>query len=234
MSAILIFLAVLACIIGWWMTRQRLTAKPWLETGRAGEIQTTQGSPLPTAKIGLGIFLAVVGALFALFISAYLTRSAEADWWSIPIPRLLWVNTAILVVSSAALEWAKAEAHRGRSETVRTALAVACVTAVLFLVGQVVAWRQLMAAGYVLADNPANSFFYMITGMHGLHILGGLFVLGRTTRRAWSGIGPEKLPLSVDLCATYCHFMLLVWLVLFALFAGWGNSFADLCRQLVT
>jgi len=133
MSAILIFLAVLACIIGWWMTRQRLTAKPWLETGRAGEIQTTQGSPLPTAKIGLGIFLAVVGALFTLFISAYLTRSAEADWWSIPIPRLLWVNTAILVASSAALEWAKAEAHRGRSETVRTALAVAFVTAVLII-----------------------------------------------------------------------------------------------------
>jgi cytochrome c oxidase subunit 3 len=233
MSAILIFLAALGCIIGWWMTRQRLTSKPWLEAGQAGDLQGIQGSPLPTAKIGLGIFLAVVGALFTLFISAYLTRMGGADWWGMPIPPLLWVNTAVLVASSGALQWAKTEARFAHREALNTALAVAFVTAVLFLVGQVVAWRQLMSAGYVVADNPANSFFYMITGMHGLHILGGLLVLGRTTVRARSALRPEKLRLSVDLCATYWHFMLLVWLVLFALFAGWANSFADLCRQLV-
>lgn len=234
MSAILIFLAVLACIIGWWMTRQRLTSKPWLEAGQAGDVQGMQGSPLPTAKIGLGIFLAVVGALFTLFISAYLTRMGGADWWGMPIPRLLWVNTAVLVTSSGVLQWAKTEARFGRHEALNTALAAALVTAILFLVGQAVAWGQLMSAGYILADNPANSFFYMITGIHGLHILGGLLVLGRTTMRARHDLSPQKLRLSVDLCATYWHFMLLVWLVLFALFAGWANSFADLCRQLVT
>ncbi len=103
-----------------------------------------------------------------------------------------------------------------------------------FLVGQVVAWRQLAAAGYVLAGNPANSFFYLLTGLHGLHMLGGLVVLGRTRVRAFAAStrsSASGAALSVELCATYWHFMLLVWLVLFALFAGWANDFVDLCRN---
>lgn len=234
MSAILIFMAGIAGIIAWWMARQRLTSKPWLETSLAGNAPDMRGSSATTAKVGLGIFLAVVGALFALLISAYLTRLSGSDWWSIPIPRLLWVNTAALAASSVALQWAKTEARLDRSEMLNTALAVAFALAVLFLAGQVLAWRQLVAAGYVLADNPSNSFFYMITGLHGLHILGGLFVLGRTTIHAWTSTLSARIRLSVDLCAIYWHFMLVVWLILFALFAGWANSFVDLCRQLVS
>lgn len=234
MSAILIFMAGIAGIIIWWMAGQRLTSKPWLEAGLAGDAPEMRGSPATAAKVGLGIFLAVVGALFTLLVSAYLTRLSGSDWWSIPIPRVLWVNTATLAASSVALQWAKTEARLDRGDVLNTALAVAFVLAVLFLGGQVLAWRQLVSAGYVLADNPSNSFFYMITGFHGLHILGGLFVLGRTTIRARTSRVRAKVSLSVDLCAIYWHFMLVVWLILFALFAGWANSFVDLCRQLVT
>lgn len=234
MSAILIFMAGIAGIIAWWMARQRLTSKPWLEVGLAGDAPEMQGSSVTIAKLGLGIFLAVVGALFTLLISAYLTRMGGADWWGIPIPRLLWVNTAALAASSVALQWAKTEAHLDRRDMLNTALAVAFTMAVLFVAGQVLAWRQLVSAGFVLADNPSNSFFYMITGLHGLHILGGLFVLGRTAIRARIGPVLSRVRLSVDLCAIYWHFMLVVWLILFALFAGWANSFVDLCRQLVT
>ncbi|MBB3424556.1 cytochrome c oxidase subunit 3 [Rhizobium sp. BK312] len=234
MSAILIFMAGIAGIIIWWMAGQRLTSKPWLEAGLAGDAPEMRGSPATAAKVGLGIFLAVAGALFTLLVSAYLTRLGGSDWWSIPIPRVLWVNTATLAASSVALQWAKTEARLDRGDVLNTALAVAFVLAVLFLGGQVLAWRQLVSAGYVLADNPSNSFFYMITGLHGLHILGGLFVLGRTTIRARTSRVRAKVSLSVDLCAIYWHFMLVVWLILFALFAGWANSFVDLCRQLVT
>ncbi|WP_454702234.1 cytochrome c oxidase subunit 3 [Agrobacterium burrii] len=233
MSAILIFMAGIAGIIGWWMASQRLTSKPWLEQGLAGDAPGMRGSSETIAKLGLGIFLAVVGALFTLLISAYLGRMGGADWWGIPMPRLLWVNTAALAASSVALQWAKTEAQRDRRDRLNTALAAAFVMAVLFVAGQVLAWRQLASAGYVLADNPSNSFFYMISGLHGLHILGGLLVLGRTTIRA--RIGPvARIRLSVGLCAIYWHFMFIVWLVLFALFAGWANSFVDLCRQLVS
>lgn len=232
MSAILIFLGGTAAIIGWWLTRQRLTSKPWLETGHIDEMPASDRAP--TTKVGLGIFLAVVGALFTLLISAYLVRMGGTDWWGMPIPRILYVNTAFLIASSAALQMAKIEERRNRREALNAALAVAFATALLFLCGQLLAWRQLAAAGYVLADNPANSFFYMITALHGLHILGGLYVLGRTTIRLHRGVSKAKLRLSVELCAIYWHFMLAIWLILFALFAGWANSFADLCRQLVT
>ncbi|KAB1083476.1 cytochrome-c oxidase [Neorhizobium galegae] len=237
MNVILIFLAAIAAIIIWWLSGQRLTSKPWLETGSVqlpDHIGAERLQP-PAVKIGLFVFLGVVGAVFSLAVSAYFMRMASADWWGIPVPRLLWVNTAALALSSAALQWARREAGHGRMESLRPALTAAFALALFFLVGQVQAWRELVSAGYVLADNPANSFFYMLTGLHGLHILGGLAVLAHTTVRAFStDVAPERLRLSVDLSAIYSHFMLAVWLLLFALFAGWANDFVDLCRTLLT
>ncbi|MGO4448867.1 cytochrome c oxidase subunit 3 [Phyllobacterium sp. TAF24] len=234
MSAVLIFLALLASIIIWWMAQQRLTSKPWLEAEKVSSFSHFTRSSIATEKIGLGVFLAVVGALFTLFISAYFIRMGSDDWWAIPIPRVLWVNTAALVVSSITLELAKSLAQQGDDETMKFALLASLITGIGFLVGQVFAWRELVSAGYLLADNPANSFFYMITGMHGLHILGGLLVLGRTTGKVLQGKTAQQVHLSIELCAMYWHFMLLVWLVLFALFAGWANDFVDICRQLLT
>ncbi|KPH07772.1 cytochrome-c oxidase [Rhizobium acidisoli] len=236
MNVILVFLAAVAAIIIWWLSGQRLTSKPWLETGsvRLPAHDGADRPAVPAVKIGLFVFLGVVGALFSLAVSAYFMRMASADWWGMPIPRLLWVNTAALALSSAALQWAKREARHGRMEALRPALVTGLALAVFFLVGQIQAWRELTAAGYVLADNPANSFFYMLTGLHGLHIFGGLAVLTHTTVKAFStDVAPERLRLSVDLSTIYSHFMLAVWLLLFALFAGWANDFVDLCRTLL-
>jgi cytochrome c oxidase subunit III len=107
-------------------------------------------------------------------------------------------------------------------------------SAVTFLVGQLLAWRELNAAGYFLASNPANSFFYLITALHGLHLIGGLVALGRTTARVWRGAAMIQVRLSVELCAIYWHFLLLVWLVLLGLLTGWTDSFVDICRQLLS
>jgi cytochrome c oxidase subunit 3 len=236
MNVVLVFLAAVGAVIVWWLAGQRLTSKPWLETGSA-QLPDHHGihrQRPPAVKIGLFVFLGVVGAVFSLAVSAYFMRMASADWWATPVPRLLWVNTAALALSSAALEWAKHEARHGRMESLRPALLAGLVLAVFFLAGQVQAWRELVTAGYVLAGNPANSFFYLLTGLHGLHILGGLFVLAHTTTKAFStGAAPDRLRLSVDLSAIYSHFMLAVWLLLFSLFAGWANDFIDLCRTLV-
>lgn len=236
MNVVLIFLALIGGVVIWWLAGQRLMSKPWLETGM--ELPATDRQELPSepaVKIGLFVFLGVVGALFSLSVSAYFMRMASADWWATPVPRLLWANTAVLVLSSGALEWAKREARHDRMESLPLALAAAFSLAVLFLIGQIQAWRELVSAGYVLADNPANSFFYMLTGLHGLHILGGLVVLGRTTVRVFAADVPrDRLRLSVDLSAIYSHFMLAVWLLLFVLFAGWANDFIDLCRQLIS
>lgn len=234
MSAIVLFMAVIAVIAGWWLSQQRLTAKPWLEEGVLGDFPGTDEMTWPAAKIGLGVFLAVAGSLFALFISAYSMRMNMVDWRTLPVPGLLWFNTGVLVLSSVALQWAYAAARRDDMENVFIGLCAGGASAVTFLVGQLLAWQQLRAAGYFVASNPSNSFFYLITAVHGLHLIGGLVALGRTTAMVWRGVEMAQMRLSVELCTIYWHFLLLVWLALLGLLTGWTDNFVDICRRLLT
>src|SRR5258708_19332079 len=223
-------MAVIAVIVGCWLSQQRLTAKPWLEEGGMGEFPGTGAMTLPAAKIGLGVFLAVAGSLFALFISAYSMRMNMVDWRALPVPRLLWFNTGVLVLSSIALQWAQVAARRDDADRAIIGLCAAGAFAVTFLVGQLLAWQQLRVAGYFLASNPANSFFYLITALHGLHLMGGLVALAGTTPRVWRGAAMTQVRLSVELCALYWHFLLLVWLGLLGLLTGLTDGFVDLYR----
>jgi cytochrome c oxidase subunit 3 len=237
-SAILLFLAVIAAISGWWLSHQRLTAKPWLEEGALGEFPGTGASLLPPAKIGLGVFLAVVGCLFALLISAYLIRIDVAalnivDGARLPAPKLLWLNTGMLVLSSVALQWAWVDARRGKRDGLRIDLLAGAVLALAFVAGQLLVWRQLTQAGYFVASNPANAFFYLLTGVHGVHVLGGLVALGRTIAKDRGDAAMEQVRQSVELCALYWHFLLLIWLVVFSLVMGWADGFASICRAFI-
>ncbi len=234
MTATLLFLAFLGVIAAWWLSRQRLFSKPWLETTPSGELPAENMPSVPTAKIGLGVFMAVAGMLFALFISAYLMRMQLADWWSPPVPRILWFNTGVLIASSFALEWAKWAAQSDEKADLRAGIIAASVGTLVFLIGQIVAWHQMKDAGYLLITNPGNAFFYLITGAHALHVLGGLVALGRTADKIRRDADPGEVRLSVELCALYWHFLLLVWLVLFALLTGWAGEFVALCRGLLT
>jgi cytochrome c oxidase subunit 3 len=218
MGATILFIALLGVIASFWLARQRLSAKPWLEAGPVGDFPGTGPLAGEPAKIGLGMLLAVIGALFALFVGAYLMRMQLGDWRPLPKPGLLWVNTAFLMVSSGGLVWAQEAAARDDIAATRNAILLAAAAALAFLVGQILAWRELAEAGYLLAANPANTFFYLVTGMHGLHLVGGLLALGRTAGRAWGAFSPRALRLSLDLCAAYWHFLLLVWCLLFSLF----------------
>jgi len=226
-------LVPIAVIVAWWLSQQRLTAKPWLEVGLIGEVADTGASSLPTATIGLGVFLAVVSSLFMLFISAYLMRMQVADWAEMPTPKVLWFNTGVLILSSVALQYAQVAARRGRMGGVGDGLIAGGLFAFAFLIGQLFAWQQLNAAGYFLAANPANAFFYLLTGLHGLHLLGGLVALGLTADKWWRGFELGQVRLSVKLCAIYWHFLLLLWLVLFSLLTPWVGEFAAICRQLL-
>jgi len=232
-TALIVVFGVVFAIAGWWLSQQRLASKPWLEAGALGEFPGTEASSLPAATIGLGVFLAVVGSLFALLISAYALRTSGTEAQPLPAPQLLWLNTGVLVLSSAALQLAYMAAKRGEIDFTRAALFAATVFALAFLGGQLLAWRQLNAAGFYLAANPSSSFFYLITGMHGLHLAGGLVGLGRISARAWSGAAAAQFRLGVGLCAAYWHFLLLLWLVLFALLTRGGDDFLAICRSLV-
>lgn len=233
MTIVVVFMVGLAAVAGWWLSQQRLMTKPWLEEGVIDDYP--DGRPLPpTAKVGLGVFLAVAGALFALFLSAYAMRMALLDWRAMPVPPLLWFNTGVLVLSSAMLQWAVIAARRADRDSMLTGLLAAGVSSIIFLIGQLLAWQQLVSAGFVLQSNPANAFFYLVTAVHGVHLLGGLVALGRTIVRAWRNTDAAPVRLGTELCAIYWHFLLLVWLILLAVLTGGVAAVVDICRQLIS
>ncbi|SIS93642.1 cytochrome c oxidase subunit 3 [Paracoccus saliphilus] len=231
MNIILAFLAVLIAIIGWWLSRQRLFSKPWLETGAPPAI--TEASPVAPQKLGLGVFLAVVGGLFAMLGSAFVLQIDATPWQLVPLPRLVWINTAVLLSSSLFLQIAVAAARQGEARLLNWSLAAGVLSTLAFLVGQIAAWDMLTTSGYVLAGAPAASFFYLITGLHGLHILGGLMAMGAVWLRLARQPEPRRVQAIVALCALYWHALLLIWILLLALFTGWGNEFLALCRSVL-
>jgi cytochrome c oxidase subunit 3 len=234
MSVILVFLLVVIGIVFWWLIRQGLLSKPWLEVGVAGGMPIVEPSQPRAARVGLAVFLVVMGSLFALTVSAYLMRAGLGDWRPVRLPGILYVNTFTLLVSSLALETARTGARRGDPDSVRTGLLTGAFTAMLFLAGQLIAWWQLNEEGYYLASNPANAFFYLVTALHGVHVVGGLVGLGRVTWRMQRGESVAALRVGVGLCATYWHALLLIWLVLLGLLTSWIGDFILICRQLLS
>ncbi len=217
MTYALVFLAIVMATVISWLLRQSLNTEPW-KADDPLENQPGRGIlNIEPAKIGLLSFIAVVTSLFALFLSAYLMRMKLADWNALADPKLLWLNTGLLVLASVAFQLTRGAAKRAQLLTVKTGLITGGACTILFLVGQLAAWQQLNAAGYFMASNPANSFFYLLTALHGLHLLGGMWVWGRTTARVLTGADAQSVRLSVELCTVYWHYLLLVWIGLFAL-----------------
>jgi cytochrome c oxidase subunit 3 len=99
----------------------------------------------------------------------------------------------------------------------RTGLLAGGVLALVFVVGQLIVWRQLEDAGCGITATTMSAFFYLITALHGLHLLGGLTVWGRTTAKVLSGRETTEVMQSVELCTIYWHYLLLVWIVMFGL-----------------
>jgi len=170
-----------------------------------------------------------VSIFFMLMIVAYGGRMLYQDWQPTPQISLLWANTGLLLLSSlclqAALIWARAD----KVPLVRGALVGAGVLTVLFLAGQLVAWQQLTSM--VLGDfsNPSVGFFFMITGIHGLHMAGGMIALVRAISRAFGQSDARAMEHNVSNCALYWHYLLGVWLVVFGLLFT-GNNFEILLR----
>jgi cytochrome c oxidase subunit 3 len=193
-----------------------LTAKSWMQQSFE-DLPAPGRLTIPTARLGLFFFLAVVTVLFSLLAVAWSMRMMSEDWRPLPEPPILWLNTLLLVLSSTALHRSWTAARRNNLTQTRAGLTAAAVLAVSFLAGQFVAWWQMSGLGYFLATNPANTFFYLLTALHALHIAGGMVALGRTAAKLRDRIPLPTLRVSLELCTYYWHFLLLVWLALFAL-----------------
>ena len=203
---------------------QQLTAKPWLAAGAAPEdLRHPDEAHRAAKRTALRVFLAVVGVVFMLLLIAYSGRMAYEDWRPAPQLNLLWANTFVLILSSVALQWAQVSVRRGQMDAMRVGLLAGGAFTVVFLFGQLLAWRQLGTMGYFDVTNPAIAFFYLITGIHGLHLVGGLVAWGRTAARVWGKFDVAAIRQSVELCTLYWHFLLAVWLVLFGLLFTGNN-----------
>jgi len=218
-------IAMLTAITVWWLLIQRLKDKPWMTQGVVPTSQEGLTSSAP--KVALWAFLIVVASLFGIFASAYTLRmqghGGLATWQPLQEPSVLWINTLVLVFASGAMQIARNRIDQDNIAGGRGYFFGAGLLTLVFLAGQVLAWQQAQANGNLGPSNPAFAFFVLLTAVHGLHMLGGLLVLGRTTVRLWRNAGTtnvvsrSKLRLSVELCTTYWHWLLLVWLGLFAL-----------------
>jgi cytochrome c oxidase subunit 3 len=219
---------LLVAIVVWCLLITRLQHKPWTQRGVLPASQDALTSN--PAKVGLWLFLAVVTSLFLLLNSAYWLRMKYPTdfqpWTPVDEPAILWVNTFMLMLASIAMQIAKGAALRSEARRMQVYYLAAGALTILFLAGQVLAWRQLSLSGPYGATDPAYAFFILLTATHGLHLTGGLFVLGRTATRIWvpavqlSGVRLAAARQSVQLTAIYWHFLLIVWLALFALLSA--------------
>ena len=184
----------------------RLTEKSWEP---ASDRDDDRGRPSAGA-VGLSVYAAVACVMFSLLVAAYVMRMglhsamghAGDDWVPMPDPPLLWINSLILVASSIAWETAR---RADRDRAVRPSI-IGAALGLCFLIGQWLLWRHYQADGYYLSSNPANAFFYLLTALHALHIIGGLVAAG------WA-LAARNLR-HIRLCALYWHFLLLIWILL--------------------
>ncbi len=177
--------------------------------------------PAPgSAPIGLAIFLVSLGVLFAGSLVAYFAvRATSKAWASPPLPVTVWISTALLLLSSATLHAALVGARQDRQERVRGGMAATTALGLGFLGSQVVAWVSLAQAGVTASGTLEGWTFYMLTALHGLHVVGGLVPLAFTTAQAFRGrYGPDRAT-PILLCAMYWHFLDGVWLVIVGVLA---------------
>ena len=204
------------------------------------------GSPffdvrLRRARLGLVVGLTGIVMIFISFSSAYVVRQGLPtldprtntllhDWFPVPLPRLLLLNTVVLLFSSVTMELARRQAARracaqfssipGIAEDAKDEMSWLPLTALLglsFLIGQWMAWRELAANGFYVSSSPSSSFVYLLTGMHGVHLLGGVVALLTAGAASLVHRRADSQAIAVDVTGWYWHFMAVLWIYILCL-----------------
>jgi cytochrome c oxidase subunit 3 len=190
----------------------------WGDFGRNGP-QT----PIDAYHLAMWLGLASIVMLFAGLSSAYVFRmGASQNWRSISIPAFLLPNSCLLLASSVTLELFRRGLKDGLNSRTRLWVALTTALGASFLVGQVLIWKALSAQGIYLSSNPHSSFFYLMTGTHGVHLAGGVIALLVLCWKAWRQVHvTRRFTTFSDLTASYWHFMDGLWIYLFLLLFFW-------------
>lgn len=171
-------------------------------------------------KFALWLFIVSIIMMFAAMTSAYIVQKGDKEWVQIDLPAVLYINTVVLLLSSFTIQWAYRSAKRDNLQPMKTALLVTTILGVLFLVGQVVAYSTLQDLGVYFGrvegrNNVAGDFFYVLTGLHGFHLVTGLIFLLIVVVSAFRYKVHSKSMTLIEMCTTYWHFLDLLWVYLF-------------------
>lgn len=173
-------------------------------------------------KFAMWLFIITVMMMFISLSSAYIVKRAEGDWLKIDFPKMFIATTIMIVISSVTMQLAYSSALKNNLLSLRVYLAVTGVLAVGFVVGQLLSWNELVSQDVFFVGNPAGSFVYVFTGLHAVHLIGGVIFLAIVLFNAFKYKVHSKSMVQIEMCATYWHFLGGLWLYLY-LFLIYNN-----------
>ncbi|WLD58181.1 cytochrome c oxidase subunit 3 [Salinispirillum sp. LH 10-3-1] len=206
---------------------RKIMEKPWDPSAEesAMALAIGPGTQYAGQRLMLHIFLVIVSVVFLLMFATFITHSqfpgfqplAGEPWSPFANTTALWLNTLWLALSSLAMHVALIRLRHDAATQALWAMLLAAFLAAAFVLAQFSLWRTVSGMGYALHGNPANSYFYLLTAVHALHLLGGLFVLVRAIWLLWRGAETARMQTSLSLSTTYWHYLLVLWALVFFL-----------------
>jgi cytochrome c oxidase subunit III len=166
-------------------------------------------------KFAMWLFIGSVVMLFAALTSAYIVRQAEGNWLFFELPGLFTASTIVILLSSFAMQWAFWSAKKDNLEMVKIMVTITSVLGLAFLVLQFEGWKELVANQVYLVGNPSGSFLYIITGLHGLHLISAVIFLFIVLVATYRYKVHSRNLTQIEMCTTYWHFLGGLWLYLF-------------------
>lgn len=166
-------------------------------------------------KFGMWLFIVTVVMIFASLTSAYIVRQAEGNWVVFELPTLLWITSGIILLSSVFMHWTYLSAKKDNLSQVKVGIVITLSLGVAFLIGQVFAWGDLVQNNVFFVGNPSGSFLYVLTGLHGLHLVSGIIFLIIVLISTFKYKVHSKNLAQIQMCSTYWHFLGGLWIYLF-------------------
>jgi len=166
-------------------------------------------------KFALWLFIVSVVMIFAGLTSAFIVRQAEGNWLDFELPRIFWVNSAVIVLSSLTMHWAYLAAKKDQLDQLKLALGITTALGFAFLAGQWYSWVALVDMDVYFVGNPAGSFLYVLTGLHAIHLISGVIFMIIVLISSFRYKIHSKRMTTLEMCATYWHFLGALWLYLF-------------------
>lgn len=166
-------------------------------------------------KFALWLFIVTVVMIFAALTSAYIVRQSEGNWLEFDLPQTIYITSGIILTSSITMQWSYFAAKNDNLMSLRLNTLITAFLGIAFLVGQYIVWQDLVAMDVYFVGNPAGSFMYVLTGLHGVHLISGVIFLILVTVNAFRYKVHSKSMDQIEMCATYWHFLDGLWLYLF-------------------